>query len=384
MSKPSTTYHSPSTTSPRVAIIHDWLVGGGAEHVVYELHKMFPRAPIYTAFCNERSRKMFKDAEIHVSFMQKFPFNRLYKFLPVLRQHWFQNLDLRGFDIIISSSGAEAKAVRSRPDALHINYCHSPTHYYWIRYEEYMKHPGFGLLNPIARLGLRLLVKPNRNWDYGAAQHANYLIANSTTTKERIERFYNRESTVIHPPVDTGRFAPKNDKRHVENEKSFVITGRQTPYKRIDLAVAACTIANLPLTVIGDGPEHKELKKLAGPTITFKGYLPEEEVANELQKASAFIMPNEDDFGIAPVEALAAGLPVIAYKAGGALDYMKPGVTGEFFSEQTPEALAKILTSFKPEKYDPKKIASHAQIYSVEAFHKNISRFINEKISSKI
>lgn len=364
----------------KVAIVHDWLVGGGAEHVVYELHKMFPKAPIYTAFCNERSRKMFKDAEIHVSFMQKFPFNRLYKFLPILRQHWFQNLDLSAFDIVISSSGAEAKSSRSRPDALHINYCHSPTHYYWIRYEEYMKHPGFGWLDPVARLGLKLLVKPNRNWDYGAAQHPNYMVANSSVTRERIEEFYDRHSTVIHPPVNTKKYRPNS----FDSKRSgFVITGRQTPYKRVDLAVAACTQAGLPLTVVGDGPQHSKLKHMAGPTVTFTGYVSDEEKKKLLQSSAGFIMPNIDDFGIAPVEALSAGTPVIAFKGGGALDYLKPGVNGEFFSEQTPEALAKVLESFKPEKYDSKKVADSAEEFSVERFHNNMTAFIKKCLSEK-
>lgn len=364
---------------PKVAIVADWLVGGGAEQVVLQLHKLYPDAPIFTAFCNEQSRQMFKGAEIHVSFMQKFPFSKLRKFLPVLRQHWFQNLDLKEYDLIISSSGAEAKAVRSRPDALHINYCHSPTHYYWVRYDEYIKHPGFGVFDPIARIGLRLLVKPNRNWDYGAAQHPNYIIANSSTTQQRVARFYNRESTVIHPPVDTKRFALADGKKQTADRRGFVITGRQTPYKRIDLAVAACTKASLPLTVIGDGPQHAKLKKMAGPTITFTGYISEEEKMKLIQSASAFIMPNEDDFGIAPVEALAAGTPVIAYKAGGALDYLKPKQNGEFFTEQTPEALAKVLQNFNAEKYNSKQVASSANLFSVGTFQKKMRAFIQSK-----
>ncbi len=364
---------------PKVAIVHDWLVGGGAEQVVLELHKMYPQAPIYTAVCNEASRRLFKDAEIHVSFMQKFPFNKLRKFLPVLRQHWFQNLDLSAYDVVISSSGAEAKAARSRPDALHINYCHSPTHYYWVRYDEYMQHPGFGVFDPLARIGLKLLVKPNRNWDYGAAQHPNYMIANSTTTKERILRYYNRESEVIHPPVDIKRFRPKS---FSAKRSGFVITGRQTPYKRVDLAVAACTKANVPLTVIGEGPQFKMLKKMAGSTITFTGYLPEDQKIAILQSSTGFIMPNEDDFGIAPVEALASGTPVIAFKAGGALDYLQPGKNGEFFTEQTVDGLVTVLKKFNPEKYNTKKVADSAEPFSTENFQKNMLAFI-KKVSKK-
>lgn len=395
----STSNQSPNPKPPRVAIVHDWLVGGGAERVVYELHTLYPAAPIYTAYCNKRSFEYFgPKADIRTGYMQKFPFSKLRKFLPILRQRWFEKLDLREYDVVISSSGAEAKGVKNlRPSALHINYCHTPTHYYWVRTQEYLKDPGLGILNPIMRLGLQLTLKPNRRWDFRAAQRPKFMIANSTAVQARIKEFYNRDSVVIHPPVDTRRFAPgdgrweladgktqnadskfgiENGKEKIKKRSGFVVAGRQTPYKRIDLAVAACTLANLPLTVIGDGPEHKRLKKIAGPTVTFKGFLSEQAVAAEFQKAAAFIMPNEDDFGITPVEALSAGTPVIAYKAGGALDYLQPNVNGEFFTQQTPEALAKVLQNFKPENYSSKIVAQTAEKFSVTAFHKNIREFV--------
>ena len=164
------------------------------------------------------------------------------------------------------------------------------------------------------------------------------------------------------------------------HRKGFVIAGRQTPYKRIDLAVAACTKAGLPLTVIGDGPEHKKLKKMAGPTITFKNGVSDSEISKYFQEASAFIFPNEDDFGITPVEAMAAGTPVIALKAGGALDYVIPGKTGEFFTKQNVDSLADVLSNFDASKYDSEKIIAHAKNFSVETFHKNISQFVNSKL----
>lgn len=199
--------------------------------------------------------------------------------------------------------------------------------------------------------------------------------------KDRIEQIYNRESTVIHPPVDTKRFHTSNIKYQISNihRKGFVIAGRQTPYKRIDLAVAACTLAELPLTVIGNGPDHKKLKKLAGPTVTFKTNVSDSEIAKYFQSAQAFIFPNEDDFGITPVEAMAAGTPVIALKAGGALDYVIPGTTGEFFTQQTPEALVEVLKNFDASKYNPERISTHAENFSVETFHKNVTHFISQK-----
>lgn len=369
--------------SPRVAIIHDWLVGGGAERVVYELHKIYPDAPIYTAFCNKKSREYFKGADIRTGFMQKFPFSKLYKFLPILREYWFERLDLTEYDLIISSSGAEAKGIKNiRPSALHINYCHSPTHYYWIRYYEYLQNPGFGIFDPIARIGLKLLIENRQKWDYRAAQRPKYMIANSSCVKDRIEEIYNRESTVIHPPVDTHRFS--NIKYQISDirRSGFVIAGRQTPYKRIDLAVEACTKADLPLTVIGNGPDHKKLKKIAGPTITFLTNVSDKEIVKHFQNAKAFIFPNEDDFGITPVEAMASGTPVIALKAGGALDYVIPGKTGEFFEKQTSEALAETLKNFDPNKYNPSIISAHAEQFSVKVFQKNIADFVAGKLKS--
>jgi glycosyltransferase involved in cell wall biosynthesis len=368
-----------STSGQRVAITHDWLVGGGAERVVYEIHKLYPQAPIFTAYHDETSLSYFKNADIRTSYMQNFPFSKLRKLLPILRQRWFESLDLQEYDLVISSSGAEAKGVKTLPDTLHVNYCHTPTHYYWVRYQEYMDNPGVGLLDPLARFGLKHLLKYARKWDYKAAQRPNYIVANSTAVQARIEEFYNRESVVIHPPVDIQRFKPK---KFDAPRSGFVIAGRQTPYKRIDLAVAACTKAQLPLTVIGNGPEHAKLRRLAGPTITFLTEIEDMQMPEYFQKAWAFIFPNEDDFGITPVEAMAAGAPVIAYKAGGALDYVVPNKTGVFFEEQSPEALAEILQNFKPEKFDAKIVSKHAENFSAEVFSNNLLNFI-KKIQAK-
>jgi glycosyltransferase involved in cell wall biosynthesis len=359
----------------RVAIVHDWLVGGGAERVVYEIHKLYPKAPIFTAYYDESSLSYFKGADVRTSYMQNFPFSKVRKLLPILRQRWFESIDLSEYDLVISSSGAEAKGVKTLPETIHIDYCHTPTHYYWVRYQEYMDNPGMGWLDPIARFGLKNLLKYGRKWDYKAAQRPNYFIANSNAVKARIKEFYNRESIVIHPPVDVNRFKPKN----FDSPRSgFVVAGRQTPYKRIDLAISACTKAELPLTVIGNGPDHNKLRRLAGPTITFKSNVSDNEMPEYFQKAWAFIFPNEDDFGITAVEAMAAGTPVIAYKAGGALDYVVPNKTGIFFEDQSPEALAEILKNFKPEKFDPKVISNHTENYSSDEFINKLLNFIKK------
>jgi glycosyltransferase involved in cell wall biosynthesis len=279
---------------------------------------------------------------------------------------------LDGYDLIISSSGAEAKFIKTKTK--HIAYIHAPTHYYWARYDEYIKKPGFGFFDPLARLGLRLLGGPMRKRDYNAAQGPDYLIANSSYTKQQIKKYYHREATVIHPPVDTERFKKLNKSSKVRSE--FVTAGRQTPYKRIDLAVEACSKLGLPLTVLGNGPEHKRLTKTAGPEVKFVVGASDSEVADYFSKAQAFIFPGVDDFGIVAVEAMAAGTPVIAYKAGGALDYINKD-TGLFFDKQNPESLAKALQDFSKHFFDSKKISAYADNFSVDVFRQKISAFIS-------
>lgn len=355
---------------PKVAIVHDWLVGGGAERVVHELHNMYPEAPIYTSYATQEWQDRL-DGKVVTSYMQHWPFPKLRKFLPVLRAHWFGHLDLGQYDLIISSSGnGEAFGVKKRPDALHINYCHTPTHYYWRHYNRYLANPGFGVFNPIARLGLKILLGPMRRWDYKAAQRPDYFIANSTHIQTDIKKYYGRDSIVIHPPVDVDRFSSNAQHRH-----GFVTTGRQVPLKHTDITVQACTALNLPLTVIGNGPEHDKLARMAGPSITFKTDASDEEVADYMAKAEAFLFASFDDFGITPVEAMAAGTPVIAYKAGGSPDYVIPGKTGLFFSEQTSESLQTVLKKFDPASFNSTSIAKHARHFSAQEFRKQFKTF---------
>ena len=361
----------------KVAIVHDWFVGGGAERVVYELHKMYPKAPIYTAYCSPEWREQLAGTRVITSYMQRWPFSKLRKFLPPLRALWFSHLDLSGYDLVISSSGAEAKAVKVARPSIHINYCHAPTHYYWSRYDDYLNNPGFGRLDWLARLGLKVLLGPMRRWDYKAAQRPHHMIANSNYIKQQIEKYYGREATVIHPPVDIDRFSGKAE----EPRRGFIIAGRQTPYKRIDLAVKACSELDLPLVVLGSGPDHSRLKKMAGKSVTFLRGKSDEEVAHYFQTSLAFIFPGVDDFGIVAVEALAAGTPLVAYEAGGALDYVQPGKNGEFFKEQTAESLAETLSRFNPDSYNNSAVAKTAQAFSPERFQRNISNYIKEVTS---
>jgi glycosyltransferase involved in cell wall biosynthesis len=365
----------------KVAIVCDWLTSiGGAERVVLELHRLYPDAPIYTSQYDPSSIDWFEDADVRTSWLQRLS-PGLKKFLPLLRAWTFSRLDLSEYDIVFSSSGAEAKGVKTGKKTVHICYCHSPTHYYWIRHDEYLEKPGFPFgFNWLARIGLRLLVGPMKRWDKHASRQPDYYVTNSTHTQAMIKRYYRRDSTVIHPPVNVDRFhGPLPKLRH-----GFVVAGRQTPYKRFDLAIAACNELKVPLIVIGDGPDHKRLEKLAGRSTTFLTQVSDLDIVNHFKEAIAFIMPNMDDFGIVAVEAMAAGTPVVAYGKGGALDYVSPGKTGLFFERQTPKALSSALETAIRKTWDYSLISREAEKFSVNNFIQNMQNYINKCLAERM
>ena len=366
-----------STQAPKVAIVCDWLTGiGGAERVVLQLHKLFPDAPIYTSQYNPEKIDWFKDADVRTTWLQKLP-SGLKKFLPLLRIVAFSTLNLKGYDLVISSSGAEAKGVRTPKKTLHINYCHSPTHYYWSRYDSYIKNPNFPTgFNWLARITLRVLVGPLRHWDKRAAQRPQIILVNSRHIQAQVKKYYGRDSQVVPPPVDNKRFATTAQRVR----SGFVVTGRQVAYKRIDLAVRACSELGLPLKVIGNGPEHHKLVSAAGPTVEFLTNVSDADMPYYFQTAEAFLFPGLDDFGITPVEAMAAGTPIIAYQAGGALDYVVPSKTGIFMKQQSVKGLKEALENFKTVAFDPKIITKASQQFSPEAFNKHIADLINQRI----
>jgi len=370
---------APALSQLKIAIVHDWLVGGGAEKVVLALHEMFPKAPIYTSYCTDKWRSKL-DNKVVTGFLQYWPLSKLRKFLPLLRIWWFEHLDLTGYDLVISSSGnGEAKSVKKlNKKALHICYCHSPTHFYWDKHEEYLKSPGFGIFNPLARLGLRILVKPLQKYDLKASGRPYYFVANSTHIQRLIKKYYNRDSIVIHPPVDVDRFAPQSGSVSPTSKLGFVTVGRQTPYKRTEIIIEACNRLKLPLTVIGYGPEHQKLIKIAGPTINFIKNASDKDIENYLAKAQALIFAAYEDFGIAPVEALAAGTPVIAYKAGGALDYVNQE-TGLFFDKQTADSLVGTLKKFISTNFNQTNLLKNATKFSKQQFINKFKQFLEEK-----
>ena len=374
----------------KVAIVCDWLTNvGGAEKVLLYVHKMFPDAPIYTSQYDAKGIDWFSDADVRVGSMQKYP-AKIRRLLGPLRQRYFSKLDLSEYDLIISVTGAEAKAVKSgrwlfrkkkksnNPKGIQISYCHVPTQYYWQMYKEYIKNPGFSILNPLVRFFFRIMVRPLRRADLKAAKRPDYYITISEYAKEAILKYYKREAKIIHPPVELEAFSYKK----VKVENYYIVTSRQVNWKKIDLAIKACMMTQRKLIVIGDGPEHKKLVKLAKDSglVEFLPTMKKEELVSYLAKAKGYLFPSLEPFGIAPVEALAVGCPVIAFNEGGSRDYIIEGKNGIFFNEQTAKSLAEAILKFDKIKFYRKIVSKTAEGFSVTRFEKEMKEFINEKL----
>lgn len=362
----------------KVALVHDYLNQmGGAERVVLALHELFPDAPLYTSIYDpKRVDPAFQKIDIRTSFMQKLPFVMKHH-QPYLPFYPFamENLDLRGYDLVLSSSSAFGKGVIVRPETLHICYCHTPMRWCW-NYREYVEREQLG---GMARRLLPFLITWLRVWDQTSAMRVDHFIANSPIVVDRIQKYYRRESVFIPPPVEAERFL--FDPATVP-ENYFLVLSRFAPYKRIDLAIQACNKLQLPLVVIGGGRDEQRLKAMAGPTIRFMGRLSDSEVLQYVAHCRAFLFPGEEDFGITPLEAQASGRPVIAYGAGGALASVIDGITGTFFREQTVESLAAVLAAFDERQYSPQAIRDHALEFDKPHFQRRILQFIETKMGA--
>lgn len=369
--------------APKIAIVADWLTNmGGAEKVVLALHEAFPNAPIYTSTYSPETMPEFADCDVRTTSLQTMPkfLRKLHKFFPILRVRAFQQLDLSEFDIIISSSSAEAKQVRkTRPDQVHICYCHTPIRYYWSHYNEYKADPGFGWLNPLIRLAMPLFVPMLKKQDYQAAQNVDVFIANSTAVQQRIKKYYKRNSTIIYPAVETTRFTPAR-----KRSDYYVALGRQVPYKRIDLAVQAATDLGVTLKVFGNGSEHQKLLAIAGPTVEFYtdrfSDASDAKVTEALNHAKGFIFPTEEDFGIVQVEALAAGAPVIALGRAGALDIVEEGVSGVLFKDQNADSLANAIRYAESIKFTPATLQRKAKRFDKTLFITKIRKVVGDYV----
>ncbi|MDD5490118.1 MAG: glycosyltransferase [Candidatus Moranbacteria bacterium] len=367
----------------KVALVHDFLNQyGGAERVLSVLHEIFPEAPIYTLLYDPaKMRGKFKDAEIRPSFLQKFPkfLKKRHKWLLPLMPTAPETFNLRDFDLVVSSSSAFAKGIIVKPKTIHVSYCHSPMRYSWDWNEKYLDEQGLG---PKRRILARMLLNYIRMWDRVAADRVDFFIANSHHTKERIKKYYGQESVVVHPPVEIGHSETKFPLGSLVSKHGeyFLIVSRLSPYKKIEIAVEAMNKLGLPLVVIGEGsPKYvKYLKSIAGHKTKFLGFLPDEKIKKHFAECRAFIFPGEDDFGIAPVEAMSFGKPVIALRRGGATETVVEGETGEFFNEPTIEVLADAVRRFQENEknYDPEKIRAQAEKFSKEKFRENFEREI--------
>jgi glycosyltransferase involved in cell wall biosynthesis len=388
----------------KIALVHDFLNQyGGAERVLEALHEIFPEAPIYTLLYDpSKMRGKFKNAVIRPSFLQKFPkfFKKRHKYLLPFLPTAPETFNLRDFDLVISSSGAWSKGIIVKPKTLHICYCHSPMRYAWDWNEKYLTEQGLGKKRKIfARLFLNYI----RMWDRVAADRPDFFIANSKYTAARIEKYYGRKSKIVYPPVDTNvvildsnrdpensENAEKPDFRFLGNDKKreeyFLIVSRLSPYKKIEIAIEAMNKLNLPLVVIGEGaPKYvKYLKSIAGPRTKFLGWKSDEETKKYFSACRAFIFPGEDDFGIAPVEAMSFGKSVIALRKGGVTETVVEGETGEFFNEPVIEALADAVRRFQQneKKYDSEKIRAESQKFSKDRFMEKIRSALEEILES--
>lgn len=364
----------------KVAIVCDWLTNvGGAEKVLLRIHKLFPEAPIYTSQYDPKGIDWFSDADVRTGNLQKIPV-RLRRFIGPLRHRYFSRLDLSGYDLVISVTGAEAKAVKV-PNGVHVSYCHVPTQYYWQMYDKYVRDPGFGLLNPFVRFFFRIMVRPLRRMDLKSTRNVDYFITISEYAKDLVKKYYGKESVVIHPPVEVDDFNEAySNRRNDSRADYFITTSRQVNWKRLDLAVRACLMTQRRLLVIGEGPEHKRLEKMAKNSglVEFLPLMKKEELRTHLAGAKGYLFPSLEPFGIAPVEALATGCPVIAFKEGGTRDYIKEGENGILFEEQTAKSLAEAILRFDKIKFSKQRIVNSAKIFSEERFDKELKDYINE------
>lgn len=355
----------------KVALVHDHLIqDGGAEKVLIELQRIFSDAPTYTLLYNPKNvDPWFQKQEIQTSFLQRLPFSlRVYQWLLPLMPLATELHNLSEAEVIISSASAFSKGVIVKPSSLHLCYCHTPTRYLWSDTFSYLQD----LAAPrLVKAALPPLLSRLRAWDRQAADRVDVFIANSEAVRRRIQKYYRRDALVVHPPVPIELFNLSH-----QPKEYFLAGGRLVSYKRLDLVVTACRRLRLPLKIFGTGPMLEKLREQAGPTIEFLGKVSEEEKARLYANCLAYLHPQEEDFGITAVEAMASGRPVIAYHRGGAVETVVEGVTGTFFREQSWEELADTLLHFDPTRFDPERIRQSTQKFSSEAFREKIEHIV--------
>ena len=357
-----------------LALVHDWLNQlGGAEDVLEALVSLYPGRPLYTSLYDRgRMPARWRDWDIRTSTIDRLPFahKKQQLYFP-LYPAAFEQFDLRGYDVVLSNKSGFCHGVITGPETMHVCYCLTPTRYVW-RYHQYAERENLGRLT---RLGLAPFLTRLRQWDRLAADRVDHFIAISDEVRRRIAKVYRREATIIYPPVDVGRFAPSN-----RIEDYYLFVGRLVPYRRLDLLIEAFNTMRRPLLIAGSGRDRERLEALAGPTVKLLGFVPDADLPDLLARCRAFVWPGEEDFGISPLQANAAGRPVIAYGAGGALETIVEGVTGVFFTEQSVAAIIRAVEAYDPLSADPAACRSNAEQYDIALFKRRIDAFVTRKL----
>lgn len=380
----------------KVALVYDRVNKiGGAERVLLALHEIYPQAPLYTAVYDPDGAPWSKVfSKVIPSFLQNFPFaKKHHEAYPYLMPLAFESFSFDDYDVVISVTSEAAKGIVTKPKTLHVCYCLTPTRYLWQSYRDYFR-------NPLWRALTMPLIVKLRVWDQIASQRPDTYLAISENVAQRIRKYYKREAEVIFPPVNLSeigalrsgagnflrykRFVPQKfgtlPARH-GNKSYFLVVSRLVPYKRIDIAVEAFNKLGLPLKIVGSGIEESKLRGMARKNIEFLGQnLTDSQLLAYYQDCRAIIFPGEEDFGLVPIEAQACGKPVIAYGKGGVVESIIPGVTGEFFSPQTPEALEKVVKQFRDEKYKPDDCRKNVEKFSREVFQEKFKKFVEEHL----
>jgi glycosyltransferase involved in cell wall biosynthesis len=355
-----------------VALVHDWLnQRGGAEDVLETLVSQFPESPVYTSLYEPKVMpESWQEWDIRTSFINRLPMakRRQQLYLPFYPMA-FEQFDFKQFDLVISNKSGFCHGIVTEPSTMHICYCLTPTRYVW-RYQQYAERER---ISPLARMILPPILVYLRAWDRAAAERVDHFIAISDAVRRRIAKVYRRESTIIYPPVDTSRFEPS-----ATVDDYYLIVGRLVPYRRVDVLIEAFNQMGKPLLIAGSGRDRQRLEELAGPTITFLGYVPDGDLPDLFARCQAFLFPGEEDFGIAPIQAMAAGRPVIAYAAGGAVETVIPGC-GVLFAEQSVAAIIEAVENFDTSNVDSAAIRSHSMKFDTTTFNEQLSNFVEQK-----
>ncbi len=357
----------------KLAIVCDWLTNfGGAEKVILALHQLFPHAPIYTSVYNAARMAGFENADVRTSCLQHFPYakTRHQLYLPFYPQV-FERMDLSAYDIVISSSHSCAKGIITKPETLHICYCHTPMRYAW---EDSLNYISDYEMNSIFKKFAKFYIHKIRMWDRLSADRVDCFIANSHYVQQRIYKYYRRPASVIHPFVDTRNYTVGENR-----EKYFLAVGRLTPYKKFDLIIETFNQLGLPIKIAGSGIAYRKLRQMAKGNIEFLGYVPDDKLKELYSGARGLIFPQVEDFGIIPLEAMASGCPVIAFGKGGAVETVIDGKTGILFNSQTVESLRHAVYKFHDTNFKYHLIRKHAENFDRDIFNGKILEFINEK-----